>query len=262
MPVVFAGHGSPMNAIEDNSYHWQWRQLGERLPRPKAILCVSAHWETRGARITGAGHPSTIHDFFGFPQALLDVQYPAPGDVKLARRVEELLGGHKHAQVDATRGLDHGAWSVLRGMYPNADVPVVQLGIDTSLPGGHHYELAKRLAPLRDEGVLVIGSGNIVHNLALWDSRDPRPLDWAIRFDGSVRRRIAAREHIDLVDWPRMGEDARLAIPTPEHYVPLLYVLALQRDGDHVRFFNEQVAGPISMTSVVIEAGGPARPSP
>jgi len=256
MPVVFAGHGSPMNAIEDNVFHWQWRALGERLPRPRAVLCVSAHWETRGARITGAGHPSTIHDFYGFPKALFDVQYPAPGEPKLARRVEELLGGHKHAQVDATRGLDHGAWCVLRAMYPNADVPVVQLGIDTSLPGEHHYALAKLLGPLRDDGVLVLGSGNIVHNLALWDSRNPHPVDWAQRFDGSVKRRIAAREHIDLTDWPRMGEDARLAIPTPEHYIPLLYALALQRDGDRVRFFNESVASSISMTSVVIDAGG------
>ena len=254
MPVVFAGHGSPMNAIEDNAFHYQWRVLGERLPRPKAILCVSAHWETRGARITGAGHPSTIHDFFGFPKALFDVQYPAPGAPKLARRVEELLGGHKHAQVDATRGLDHGAWSVLRAMYPNADVPVVQLGIDTSQPGEHHYRLAKSLAPLRDEGVLVLGSGNIVHNLALWDWRNPNPLDWAQRFDASVKRRIATREHIELTDWLRMGEDARLSIPTPEHYLPLLYALALQRDGDRVRFFNEDVVGAISMTSVVIES--------
>ncbi|MBS0461116.1 MAG: 4,5-DOPA dioxygenase extradiol [Proteobacteria bacterium] len=255
MPVAFIGHGSPMNAIEDNTYHWQWRLLGERLPRPRAILCVSAHWQAQGARVTGASHPSTIHDFFGFPQALFDVQYPAPGDAKLARRVVELLGGHKLAHVDATRGLDHGAWSVLRAMYPAADVPVVQLSIDTTMPGGHHYELAKQLAPLRDEGVLVLGSGNIVHNLALFDWRNQRPLDWAIRFDGAVKRRIGAREHIELADWPRMGADAHLAIPTPEHYLPLLYVLALQRDGDRARFFNEEVLGSLSMTSVVISAG-------
>ena len=255
MPVVFAGHGSPMNAIEDNAFHREWRALGERLPRPRAVLCVSAHWETRGARITGAGHPSTIHDFYGFPQALFDVQYPAPGDPKLARRVEELLGGHKHAQVDATRGLDHGAWSVLRVMYPDADVPIVQLGIDTSQPGDYHYELAKALAPLRDEGVLVLGSGNIVHNLAQFDPRNPHPLDWAQRFDAAVKRRVRQREHIDLVDWPRMGADARLAIPTPEHYLPLLYVLALQREDDRVGFFNETVASAIAMTSILIEPG-------
>jgi len=259
MPVVFAGHGSPMNAIEDNRFHFAWRQLGERLPRPKAILCISAHWVTRGARITGSGHPSTIHDFFGFPQALSDVEYPAPGDPKLARRVEELLGGHKVAHIDATRGLDHGAWGVLRAIYPNADVPVVQLGIDASQPGPHHYAFAKSLAPLRDEGVLVLGSGNIVHNLALWDWRNPKPLDWAQRFDASVKRRIAQREHIELADWPRMGEDARLSIPTPEHYLPLLYVLALQRDGDTVSFFNEDVTGAIAMTSVVLDPAGPMR---
>src|SRR5580658_7748976 len=156
MPVVFVGHGSPMNAIEDNPFHRQWRTLGERLPYPAAILCVSAHWDTRGARLTGAGHPTTIHDFYGFPKALFDVQYPAPGDPKLARWVVELLGGHKHAQVDATRGLDHGAWSVLKAMYPDPIVPVVQLGIDTSQPGEHHYQFAKALAPLRDAGVMVI----------------------------------------------------------------------------------------------------------
>jgi 4,5-DOPA dioxygenase extradiol len=253
MPVVFVGHGSPMNAIEDNAFHREWRALGERLPRPRAILCVSAHWETRGARITGSGAPPMIHDFFGFPKALFDVRYPAPGDPKLARRVEELLGGIKHAQIDATRGFDHGMWSVLHVMYPNADVPVVQLGIDTTQPGEYHYQLAKALAPLRDEGVLVLGSGNIVHNLAQWDSRNPHPLDWAQRFDSSVKRHIRAREHIELVDWPRLGSDARLSIPTPEHYLPLLYVLALQRDDDHVRFFNETVTSAIGMTSIVIE---------
>ncbi len=256
MPVVFAGHGSPMNAIEDNAFHRAWRSLGERLPRPRSILCGSSHWETRGARLTGAGHPSTIHDFYGFPKALFDVQYPAPGDPKLARHVEELLGGLKHAQVDPTRGFDHGMWSVLRVMYPDADVPVVQLGIDTSQPGEHHYELAKKLAPLRDEGVLVLGSGNIVHNLAQFDSRNPHPLDWAHRFDDAVKRRIGHREHIELVDWPRMGADARLSIPTPEHYLPLLYVLALQRDDDRVGFFNEAVISGIAMTSFVVEPGG------
>ncbi len=254
MPVVFAGHGSPMNAIEDNEFHRAWRALGERLPRPRAILCVSAHWETRGARLTGASHPATIHDFYGFPQALFDVQYPAPGEPKLAHHVVELLGGHKHAQVDATRGFDHGMWSVLHVMYPQADVPVVQLGIDTTQPGEHHYELAKKLAPLRDEGVLVLGSGNIVHNLRLWDWRNPHPLDWAARFDAAVKRRIRNGEHIELTDWQRLGDDARLAIPTPEHYLPLLYVLALQRPDDRVGFFNEVVSSAIGMTSVMIES--------
>ncbi len=259
MPIVFVGHGSPMNAIEDNAFHRAWRALGERLPRPRSILCVSAHWETRGARLTGAGHPSTIHDFFGFPKALFDVQYPAPGDPKLARHAEELLGGIKHAQIDATRGFDHGMWSVLRVMYPDADVPVVQLGIDTSQPGEHHYAFAKKLAPLRDEGVLVLGSGNIVHNLPLFDPRNPHPLDWAQRFNDAVKRRIGFREHIELADWPRMGADARMSIPTPEHYLPLLYVLALQRDDDRASFFNEAVISGIAMTSVVIESAAMGR---
>ena len=266
MPVVFAGHGSPMNAIEDNAFHRAWRALGERLPRPRAILCVSAHWETRGARLTGANMPPTLHDFYGFPKALFDVRYPAPGDLKLAHRVVELLGP-KNVRIDVTRGFDHGMWSVLRVMYPDADVPALQLGIDTSQPGEHHYQLAKALAPLRDEGVLVLGSGNIVHNLALHnlaldelvldDPRNPHPLDWAHRFDDAVKRRVRLREHIELSDWARLGADAQLAVPTPEHYLPLLYALALQRDDDHVSFFNEDVAGAIAMTSVLIEPGVP-----
>jgi len=252
-----------MNAIEDNAFSREWRALGERLPKPRAVLCVSAHWETRGARITASGSPPTIHDFYGFPKALFDVRYPPPGDPKLARHVAELLGP-KRAQVDATRGLDHGAWSVLRVMYPDADVPVVQLGIDTTQSGEHHYRLAQELAPLRDEGVLVLGSGNIVHNLSQFDPRNPHPLDWAARFDAAVKRRIRGREHIELVDWVRLGADARLSIPTPEHYLPLLYVLALQRDGDHVQFFNETVLSSIAMTSIIIEpgVGGAHRPSP
>ena len=250
MPVVFVGHGSPMNAIEDNVFSRTWRALGESLPRPEAVLCISAHWETRGARITGASHPSTIHDFHGFPEALFEVRYPAPGHPGFAHRVQELLGDQAH--VDATRGLDHGAWSVLRVMYPDADVPVVQLGIDTARAGEHHYQLAKALAPLRDEGVLVLGSGNIVHNLAKWNPRDPHPLEWARRFDEAVKHRIRMRDHAALADWPRLGADAASAIPTPEHYLPLLYVLALQRDDDCVDFFNEIVGSAIGMTSLAI----------
>jgi 4,5-DOPA dioxygenase extradiol len=254
MPTVFVGHGSPMNAIEDNGFNRQWRALGERLPKPRAVLCVSAHWETRGARVTASGSPPTIHDFYGFPQALFEVRYKAPGDPRLARHVAELLGP-KRAQIDATRGLDHGAWSVLRAMYPDADIPVVQLGIDTSQSGDHHYQLAMALAPLRDEGVLVLGSGNIVHNLSEFDPRNPHPLDWAQRFDAAVRRRVRAREHIELIDWHRLGADAQLSVPTPEHYLPLLYVLALQRDDDRASFFNEVVTSAIAMTSIVIEPG-------
>lgn len=250
MPVLFLGHGSPMNAIEDNEFHRGWRALGKRLPRPRAVLCVSAHWETRGVHVTAAAQPETIHDFYGFPKALFDVRYPARGDPALAQRAAELAG----ARLDPQRGLDHGAWGVLIGMYPEADVPVVQLSLDTSRPGAFHYALAKKLAPLRDEGILVVGSGNIVHNLGVWRPGDGRPYDWALRFDAEVRRRIDARDHQALADYAALGADARLSIPTPEHYLPLLYALALQEAGEAARYFNEGVMTSISMTSLVIGA--------
>jgi len=248
MPVLFLGHGSPMNAIEDNEFHRGWRALGERLPRPKAVLCVSAHWETRGVFAGAAAQPETIHDFYGFPQALFDVRYRAPGDPALARRAAQLAG----AQADPERGLDHGAWGVLIAMYPDASVPVVQLSLDTTQPGAFHYALAKKLAPLRDEGILVVGSGNIVHNLGVWRPGDGRPYDWALRFDAEVRRHIDAGEHAALADYPSLGEDARMAVPTPEHYLPLLYVLALQAKGETPTYFNDKVTTSISMTSVLI----------
>jgi len=248
MPVLFLGHGSPMNAIEDNEFHRGWRALGERLPRPAAVLCVSAHWETRGARTSAAAQPGTIHDFYGFPQALFDVRYRAPGDPALARRAAQLAGG----QADPERGLDHGTWGVLIAMYPDASVPVVQLSLDTTQPGAFHYALAKKLAPLRDAGILVVGSGNIVHSLGVWRPGDGRPYDWALRFDAEVRRRIDAGEHAALADYPSLGEDARMAVPTPEHYLPLLYVLALQAKGETPTYFNDKVTTSISMTSVLI----------
>jgi len=250
MPVLFLGHGSPMNAVEDNEFHRGWRALGERLPRPKAVLCVSAHWETRGVYSTAAAQPETIHDFYGFPKALFDVRYPASGDPALARRAEELAG----ARQDPRRGLDHGAWGVLIAMYPDASVPVVQLSLDTSQPGAFHYALAKRLAPLRDEGILVAGSGNIVHNLGVWRPGDGRPYDWALRFDAEVRRRIDAGDHQSLADYPSLGADARMSIPTPEHYLPLLYALALQENGEVPEYFNGKVMTSISMTSLLIGA--------
>jgi len=248
MPVLFLGHGSPMNAIEDNEFHRAWRALGGRLPRPAAVLCVSAHWETHGVRTSAAARPVTIHDFYGFPQALFDVQYRAPGNPALARRAAELAG----AQQDPDRGLDHGAWGVLIAMYPDASVPVVQLSLDTTQPGAFHYALAKKLAPLRDAGILVVGSGNIVHNLGVWRPGDGRPYDWALRFDAEVRRRIDAGEHAALADYPSLGMDARMAVPTPEHYLPLLYVLALQAKGEAPAYFNDKVMTSISMTSVLI----------
>jgi len=202
--------------------------------------------------VTATESPETIHDFYGFPKALFDVRYPAPGNPALARRVAELVSSER-VRLDPGRGLDHGAWSVLVAMYPDADVPVVQLSIDTSQPGQHHYALARQLAPLRDEGVLVLGSGNVVHNLQLFDFRDPTPREWAIRADEEIRAHVAARDHDALMEYPAR-EDAHLAVPTPEHYLPLLYAIALQQDDETAKFFNAEVQGSISMTSVLIGA--------
>ena len=237
LPALFVGHGSPMNAIEDSEFRRRWQELGRTLPRPDAILCVSAHWETRGVFLTGAATPPTIHDFYGFPQPLFDVRYPAPGQPALARRVASILGGFG-ALVDPERGLDHGCWSVLVAMYPQADVPVVQLSLDSRQRGAFHYALAKELRPLRDSGVLILGSGNIVHNLRLADFRLDTGYDWAVRFDAELRARIEAGDHATLADYHELGPDARLSIPTPEHYLPLLYALGLQQAGDEVRIFN------------------------
>lgn len=251
MPVLFLGHGSPMNAIEDNAWSRQWRRLGERLRRPRAILCVSAHWETAGPKLTGNARPGTIHDFYGFPQALFDVQYAAPGDAALAQRVVDLLGEGAGARIDPQRGLDHGAWSVLLPMYPDADVPVVQLGIDSRRPGAWHYALAARLAPLRDEGVLILASGNIVHNLRLFDFHATDAPQWALRFRDTANGHIRDGRHAALADWLSL-DDAALAIPTPEHYIPLLYALANGRDGDALELFSDDVRSAISMTSLLI----------
>jgi 4,5-DOPA dioxygenase extradiol len=256
MPALFIGHGNPMNAIERNDFHLGWSAVAQRLPRPRAILCVSAHWETRGAWVTAAAKPATIHDFYGFPKALFDVRYPAPGDPALAARVASLVTTER-VGLDPERGLDHGAWSVLIAMYPDAGVPVVQLGMDTRLPGAHHYALARQLAALRDEGVLVLGSGNIVHNLRLFDFRDPAPLDWALAADAGIRGHVAAGRHAELAAFPSRPE-ARLPVPTPEHYLPLLYAVALQQPHEKAEFFNVAVPGSISMSSVLIGAAAEA----
>jgi len=253
LPAAFVGHGSPMNAIEDNQWHRAWREVAASLPRPKVVLCVSAHWETDGASVTGSDRPETIHDFSGFPPALFAVRYPAPGDPALARRVADLLEPER-VSLDPARGLDHGAWSILRVMYPDADVPVVQLGLDSRRPGSFHYSLARRLAPLRDEGVVVLGSGNVVHNLRRFDWGSTEPLDWALRFDQEVEARIRSRDHAALFDPHALSPDGRLAVPTPEHYLPLLYVLALQAPAEPASFFNKDVVSSISMTSVVVGA--------
>jgi 4,5-DOPA dioxygenase extradiol len=248
-----------MNAIEDSEFRRAWAELGRALPRPEAILCVSAHWETRGVFLTGAEAPPTIHDFYGFPRELFAVRYPAPGQPALARRVASMLGSVE-AAVDPARGLDHGCWSVLVAMYPQADVPVVQLSLDSTQPGPFHYALAKALRPLRDAGVLILGSGNIVHNLGLADFAHDAGYDWAVRFDAAVRARIEAGDHAALAAWDELGSDARLSIPTSEHYLPLLYVLGAEQPGDAVSLFNAAtVLGSISMTSVLIGATAEAR---
>jgi 4,5-DOPA dioxygenase extradiol len=251
MPVLFVGHGSPMNAIEDNGFTRGWQAAAALMPKPRAILCISAHWETRGVGACVADPPETIHDFYGFPKALFDVRYPAPGDPGLARRIAAMVKG---VQVRTTPewGLDHGAWSVLRIMYPQADVPVVQLSLDTAQPGTFHLNLARELAPLRDEGVLILGSGNIVHNLRLLDFRDPAPADWAARANALLRARIEAGDMDGLADWRTLGPDVALGIPTPEHYLPLLYALGALREGDKIHIFNDEVTSTLSMLSVAI----------
>jgi 4,5-DOPA dioxygenase extradiol len=255
MPAMFVGHGSPMNAIEDNEFRRGWVEAARRLPRPGAVLCVSAHWETPGVRLTAATNPGTIHDFHGFPRELYDVLYPAPGDPALARKTARLARGSE-AVLDSERGLDHGCWSVLCAMYPQADVPVVQLGLDTARPASFHYALGGDLRSLRDEGVLVLGSGDIVHNLGAIDWQGAGGYDWAVHFNDAVRDRIRTGDHAALVDYEALGTEARLAVPTPEHYLPLLYVLALRDDEDDVSFFNDRVVmGSISMTSLVIGGG-------
>lgn len=251
MPALFVGHGSPMNAIEDNPFRRSWERLGQELPKPVAILCVSAHWETRGAYVTTGEHPDTIHDFFGFPQALFDVEYPAPGAPDLAARVRR-LASNAAVHDDEGRGIDHGAWSVLVAMYPEADVPVVQLSLDMTRAPAAHYELARELAPLRGEGVLVLGSGNIVHNLMLWHRRAGEPYDWALQFDTAIADRIRARRHHDIIDWQAAMPNAHLAVPTAEHFLPLLYPLALQREDEEAVVFNQSVQSSLSMTSVLV----------
>ncbi len=253
LPTLFVGHGSPMNAIEDSAVRRSWRDIAARIPRPKAVLCISAHWETQGVHVTSANAPKTIHDFGGFPQALFDVQYSAPGDPALARRIAGLVAPDP-VGLDETRGLDHGVWAVLMAMYPNADVPTVQLSLDMTKPPAAHYSLAKHLAPLRDDGVLVMGSGNIVHNLRVFFSHGHMSFDWARRFNDTAKSRIAAGRHDDLIAYERLDPEALLSVPTPEHYLPVLYPLALQQPGEPVSFFSDTEADSFFMTSFVIGA--------
>lgn len=237
MPAVFVAHGTPMNAITENRFRPLWRQWGEALPRPKAILAVAAHFYTRGTHVTAMEQPPTIHDFYGFPQELFDVQYPAPGSPALAQRVTQLLAPTPVGLDMDGWGLDHGTWSVLMHMYPQADIPVVQLSIDGTQPPEYHYELAKRLRPLRDEGVLICANGNVVHNLRVLNrSEDAEPAEWCARFDAAVRDMLEKGDHAGLVHYEALGDDARLSVPSPDHYLPLLYVIAQQAPGEPISF--------------------------
>ena len=240
-PAVFAGHGSPMYAIEPNRYTAAWSALGKSLKRPDAILVISAHWVTRGVWVTAMTNPKTIHDFGGFPQALFDIQYPAPGSPALADRVQELLSVPVVLEENEW-GLDHGAWSILKYMYPDADVPVVQLSLDGAKSAQEHYELAKQLRPLRDENILILASGNVVHNLRTihWQE-DAKPCAWANDFNEFFTAEMRANHHDSLIHWERYGEAAHLSIPTPEHYWPALYALALQHEGEQAKVFIDGI---------------------
>lgn len=256
MPVLFLGHGSPMNAIEENEFVAGFRNIGKTIQKPNAILCVSAHWETKGTFVTAMEKPMTIHDFGGFPQALFDVQYPALGSPELARETKSLI---KMTEVglDERWGLDHGAWSVIRHLYPNADIPVIQLSLDYNQTPQYHYELAKELKSLREKGVLIIGSGNMVHNLRMvaWDklNADGFGFDWAIEANEKMKKYILNGDHAPLINFRSQGKSFDLAIPTPEHYLPLLYSLALKEENESVSLFNDKaVGGSLTMTSLKI----------
>jgi len=255
MPILFLGHGNPMNAIEENEFVKGFREIGAEIPRPTAILCISAHWETRGTFVTSMEKPETIHDFGGFPRELYEVEYPAPGSPEMAREVMEIVTKTK-IEPDYQWGLDHGAWSVIKHLYPDASVPVVQMSLDYTKPAEYHYQLAQELSPLREKGVLIIGSGNMIHNLRLaaWDKLyDNFAYDWAIEADTLMKKYIQEDNHQELINYTAQGEPFRLSIPTPEHYLPLLYILALKEKQESINLFNDKtVAGSLSMTSLKI----------
>lgn len=256
MPVLFIGHGSPMNGIEDNAFSQRWKAMAQEIPVPQAVLVVSAHWLSQGTRITAMDFPRTIHDFGGFPQALFDVQYPAPGSPELASETAKLIASTP-VHLDHDWGLDHGTWTIVRHMYPAADIPVLQLSIDYAKPMQYHYDLAAELQALRKKGVLIIGSGNMVHNLGMvaWNKlAEPEyGYDWAHQINARFKELIASGSHDRLINYAALGKEAQLAIPTPDHYIPLLYTLGLQNSKDPVSFFNDKaVGGSLTMTSVRI----------
>ena len=254
MPVLFIGHGSPMNGIEDNEFSQRWKAMAKEIPVPKAVLVISAHWLSKGTRITAMDFPETIHDFGGFPQELFEVQYPAPGDVQLASETKSIITSTQ-VELDHDWGLDHGAWTVVRHMYPDANIPVLQLSIDYTKGPQYHYDLAKEIYSLRKKGVLIIGSGNMVHNLRMvaWDKLNETSYgyDWALQMNEKFKELIDGGKHDQLINYQSLGREALLAIPTPEHYWPLLYTLSLKGSKDDVHFFNDKaVGGSLTMTSV------------
>jgi 4,5-DOPA dioxygenase extradiol len=260
MPVLFIGHGSPMNAIEDNEFSRGWHAAAQAIPKPKAILCISAHWETQGTQVTALERPKTIHDFGGFPQELYEAQYPAPGSPWLAHETQAAIQNQKIGLSEGW-GLDHGCWSVLKQMYPQANIPVVQLSLDYTKSAQAHYNLAKELASLRQKGVLILGSGNIVHNLrrvvlksgSLSDLNQPFGLDWAIEASDLFKKLINTNNHQALIDYHSLGPAVQLAVPTPEHYLPMLYAIALKQEAETISYFNDKpLAGSLTMTCLKI----------
>lgn len=254
MPVLFIGHGSPMNGIEDNEFSRRWSAIAKEIPLPKAVLVVSAHWFTKGTRVTAMDFPETIHDFGGFPKDLYDIQYPVPGSPELAKEVS-LMANSTDIVLAHDWGLDHGAWTVIRHMYPNATIPVLQLSIDYTKGPEYHYSLARELVDLRKKGILIVGSGNMVHNLSMvaWDRLNDQEYgyDWAIQMNEQFKSLICNGQHDQLINYNELGKEAHLAIPTPEHYLPLLYTLGLKTDLDNSSFFNDKlVGGSLTMTSV------------
>jgi 4,5-DOPA dioxygenase extradiol len=255
MPVIFAGHGSPMNAIEDNEFSRRWKQLGKEIPKPKAVLIVSAHWLTKGTHITAMDFPKTIHDFGGFPQKLFDVQYPAPGNPVLAKETASIIKS-TNVGLDHDWGLDHGAWMIVCNMYPEAKIPVLQLSIDYTKGAQYHYDLAGELAVLRKKGILIIGSGNMVHNLSMmdWSMLNGGGFDWAVSMNEKFKTLIANDRHDELINYSKLGKEATLSIPTPDHYWPLIYVMGLKDKKDQISFFNDKVVGgSLTMTSVLLK---------
>jgi 4,5-DOPA dioxygenase extradiol len=251
MPVLFVGHGNPMNAITPNAYSNKWKEIGDKVQTPKAILCVSAHWQTRGTQVTFMDHPKTIHDFGGFPKSLFDAQYPAPGSPLFAQKTIDALK-EVHVSKDFEWGLDHGCWSVLKPMFPKANIPTFQLSLDYLATPEQHFQIGMKLQSLRSKGVLIVGSGNLVHNLGKlnWEGK---PFDWAVEFDTLAKTKILNGEFASLVGYKKLGLAAALSIPTNEHYLPLLYALALKTKSDSIQFFNESIdLGSISMTSLLI----------